>query len=250
MSRSTVIPALACLVLATACGAGGGDGDDDGDGGTTGGIDAASGPDAQTRVTVTGLAQSVQGTATAPLAGASIEAFPRAGGTALASATSAGDGAYALELETGGAPLDIYFRARSNGLLDTYLYPPRAVTADTADVTQLLVSQQTLSTLSTLGGVSYDASKGFVGLIVADAAGTPLAGATVSIAPLGAARVLYSAGGLPSGSATATDSSGTVFIANTNAGQVTVDAAMGGTAFQDVTMEARAGALTSTLLLP
>lgn len=252
MRRPALVAVLCSMLAPAACGGGGGGGDDDGDDDA---VDAATpdepdAPNVPSEVVVSGETQTVQGTDAVALAGASVEAFDDLGGAALATTTSGSGGAYSLTVPTGGGPVDGYFRGRSAGLLDTYLYPPSDVTEDTTGVTLLLVSGSTLSSLTSLAGATYDPGKGFIALIVADAAGNPVTGATVTIAPAGTARVIYSSGGFPSGSATATDASGTVYIANTNTGAVTVDATAGGTAFQELTFEARAGALTTTVLIP
>lgn len=242
MATSTYALLSSCLLLAAACG-----GDDGGS--TT--IDAPAGPDAQSSVMISGIAQTVSGTSTAPLAGAAIEAFNAAGGAAITSTTSAADGTYMLTLTTGGTPLDGYLKGTSSGRLDTYLYPPRPLAADRTGATLLIINQQTLGLLGTLGGVTQDPAKGFVGLRVQDAAGNAVAGATVTIMPVGTAEILYAgANMIPDQNATATSTSGFVFIANTNVGQVTVDATMGATAFFEHSLNARAGAITTTAIEP
>jgi hypothetical protein len=47
-----------------------------------------------------------------------------------------------------------------------------------------------------------------------------------------------------------TDAGGTVYIANTNVGDVTVDAMQGQTAFHEHVVNARAGVITTTLVEP
>lgn len=226
-----------CVPIA-ACG-----GDDDGGNGT---VDAPAGPDAQAMVTVSGVAQTVSGTNIVPLADATIEAFNSAGGGSLGSTTSGADGAYSITLETGGSPLNGYLRGTSAGRLDTYLYPPRPLAADRPGATMLIISQSTLDLLGLLVGTEQDPAKGFVGVIVIDANNTAVSGATVSITPAGSARVLYAVDGLPDADAVATDASGTVFVANTNVGEVSVDATMGATDFFAHAVNARAGVITTT----
>ncbi len=241
MMRTGGVLSLVLGVSLIACGG------DDGGGAT---IDAPSGPDAQAMVTVSGVAETVQGTSRVPLAGAMIEAFDSGGGVALASTTSASDGTYSLTLTTNGAPIDGYLKGTSATRIDTYLYPPRPLAADRDSATMLLVNQQTLGLLGTLGGVSQDPAKGFIGVLVLDAAGTGVAGATVTVTPMGTARVIYVEGSLPNQNATMTDASGTVFIANTNVGTVTVDAQQGATDFFAHPVNARAGVITTTALEP
>ena len=255
MRAASRVALAACLLGLIGCGSSGGGGGDDDAGPTTG--DGAvtrdstvTGPDASTRIVISGLAQTVQNTAAVPLAGATLEAYRRSGGVAVATATSAADGTYALTVDTGGAPFEGYLKGVSSGRLDSYLYFPRPLTADTPNATVLIMSQQTVGLLGLAGGFTQQAGKGLVGLAVVNAAGTPVAGATVTIMPAGTAKVSYLAGMVPSSTATSTDSSGGVLIANTETSDVTVDATMGATNFQAVTMPARAGAFTSTLLLP
>lgn len=237
MQLSTNALLSSCVAIAlAACG-------DDGGGGR---IDA---PDGQT-VMVSGVARTVSGTSTVPLEGATIEAFNVAGGAAIASTMSAADGTYSIRLPTDGTPVNGYLKGTSATRLDTYLYPPRPLAADRANATMLIVTQGTLNLLGTLGGVSQDPTKGFVGLLVQDAAGTAVAGATVSITPAGTARIIYAVNMLPNSSATMTDASGTVYIANTNVGEVTVDATMGATSFFEHPVNARAGVITTTALEP
>lgn len=242
-SKSLRIPAALVLGLASgACG-----GDDGGDGDGNGDIDA---PPAASMVTISGVAETVAGTAIEPLAGATIEAFRRDGGAALAMTTSAADGTYAITLETDGTAIDGYLKGTSAGRLDTYLYPPRPLAADRDGATMLIITQQTLGLLGTFGGVTQDSAKGFIGLVVQDGNATGVAGATVTISPAGTARVIYAVNGLPNQNATMTDSSGTVFVANTNVGEIVVDATAGAMQFHEHSVEARAGVITTTLIDP
>jgi hypothetical protein len=240
------VPSLALALSLLALIACGGD-----DGGGGGDVDAApAGPDAAAMVTISGVAQTVSGTSTVPLEGASIEAYNSSGGGVIGSTTSAADGTYAITLTTDGAPLDGYLKGTSAGRIDTYLYPPRPLAADRDGATMLIINQQTLGLLGTLGGVSQDAAKGFVGVLVLDANDTPVAGATVTISPMGTARVIYAVNSLPNQNATMTDASGTVFIANTDVGDVTIDATMGSVDFFAHAVNARAGVITTTAVQP
>jgi hypothetical protein len=256
MRAASRVALAGCLLSLLGCGSGGGGGGGDDDGGQVASDaavtrDGASpGPDASTRIVITGLAQTIQGTSAVNLAGASLEAYRKSGGAALATATSAADGNYTLNIDTAGVPFDGYIKGTSSGRLDSYLYFPRALPGNTPNATVLFMSQQTVGLLGLAGGFSQQASKGLLGVAVVTAAGTPVAGATFTIAPAGSAKVVYTANMVPSASATATDTGGAAVIANTDTGEVTVDAIMGATDFQAVTLNARAGAFTSTLLLP
>jgi hypothetical protein len=243
MRTSTTLRVLTALVLGSGLAACGGD-DDGGDGPD---IDA---PPANQMVTVSGIAQTVMGTSQVPLEGATIEAYRRGNATALATTTSGADGTYSVTIETGGVGVDGYLKGTSATRLDTYLYPPRPLTEDRMDATMLIVNQQTLGLLGTLGGADQDPAKGFIGLIVQDGNGTGIAGAVVTIDPLGDATIIYAVNGLPNANAEMTDASGTVFIANTNVGEIEVDATAGSMQFHEHSVEARAGVITTTLLDP
>jgi hypothetical protein len=237
MRTSTKLRALMALTLGlAACGGDDGGGDSgDGGGGDGGTNDAQS----NQPVRVSGVAQTVQGTAIEPLAGATIDAYRRGEPAALATTTSGADGAYALTIPTNGLAIDGYLKGTSAGRLDTYLYPPRPLTQDQTGATMLIISQQTLDLLGVVGGTDQDPNKGFVGVLVQDGSGNAVAGATVTIAPLGTAEIIYAVDGLPNSGATVTDASA-----------ITVDATAGSMQFYEHSVEARAGTITTTLLDP
>jgi hypothetical protein len=239
--RSVVLPVtLSVAPWLVACG---GSGDDDGSN-----VDA---PPAAQMVMVTGQAQTVSGTSTVPLADATIEAF-RVGNdtTPIAMTTSGADGNYSLTLTTDGTAINGYLKGTSATRLDTYLYPPKPLAMDRANATVLLVTQSTLGLLGTLGGTAQMAGKGFIGVRVFDANGTGVAGATVTINPMGSAHVIYAVNNLPNGNATMTDASATVFIVNTNLGDITVDASGGGVDYYEHVVNARADVVTTTAMEP
>lgn len=221
----------------------GGGGDDDG----PGDVDA---PPATQMVTVTGQTQTVMGTSTVPLAGAAVEAHSVDGDALLGMATSDAQGMYSITLTTDGTAINGYLKGTSQGRIDNYLYPPKPLTADRMNATILLVNQQTLDLLGTLGGVSQDPAKGFIGVRIFDANNTGVAGATVTINPMGTARIIYAVNNLPNQNATMTDASATVFIANTNLGQITVDASGGGVDYYEHPVTTRAGVITTTAMEP
>lgn len=257
--RRHVLPLTTALVAALAlgaCGGGttGGDDDPTGDGGGSGdappGIDAVPGPDAQPTLTVSGQAQTVSGTSTVALAGATIEAYGPGGGAPLATTTSAGDGAYALTLTTNGAPIDGYLKGTSATRLDTYLYPPRPLASDQANASMLIITQQTLELLHSLSGASQMANKGFLGVVVLDENSQPAEGATVTVSPMGTATIRYTNNGIPDANRTSTGAGATVYILNAELGQVTIDAQRGTTDFFAHAVEVRAGVVTTTAVQP
>lgn len=62
--------------------------------------------------------------------------------------------------------------------------------------------------------------------------------------------MIYALDMVPNQSATVTDASGVAYIGNANVGALTVDATMGGTAFYEHTITARAGTVTTTAIEP
>jgi hypothetical protein len=249
--------ALASLlsVWSLACGGGGAADDDDGtgdiDGNNGGGGDSGTptdAPPAPVMATLSGVTQTTQGTSTVPLAGVKVEVFARAGGAALATTTSDASGAYSLELDITRGPADVYFKGTSATRLDTYLYPPVAVDRSASGATMLLLNQQTLNLIYTAGGVQAQAGKGFVALAVVDAAGQPMAGATVASMP-GTASSIYTTGTTPDRNRRMTDASGAAFLANTNTGDITISASKSGSTFRSVVVNARSGAFTTTAVL-
>ena len=238
--RRSVLPVTFALIpCLVACGGGG---DDDG-------VDIDA-PPAATMLTVTGQAQTVSGTSTVPLEGATIEAYRNGTATPIGTATSAADGNYSITLTTDGTAIDGYLKGTSATRIDNYLYPPKPLAADRMNATILLITPSTLGLLGTLGGVTQDTAKGFIGVRVVDASGTGVAGATVTISPMGTARIIYAVNNLPNQNATMTDASATVFVANTDVATITVDASGGGVDYYEHPVNARAGVITTTAMEP
>jgi hypothetical protein len=232
---------LGLLPSLVACGGG----DDGGDDGTN--IDA---PPAPQMLTVSGQAQTVMGTSTVGLEGATIEAYRNGESAPLATTTSGANGDYSLTLTTDGTAINGYLKGTSATRLDTYLYPPKPLAMDRMNATVLIVTQQTLNLLGTLGGTPQMATKGFIGVRILDATGAGVPGVTVTITPMGDADIIYAVNNLPNGNATMTDASATVYIANTNVGEIMVDASGGGVDYYEHPVNARAGVITTTAMEP
>jgi hypothetical protein len=182
-----------------------------------------------------------------PVSGATVTAYRTGDTTTLATATSNTPGNYTLQVTTGGTPVDGYLRVTHSGEIDTYAYPARPLAADVV-TNVLMVTPTEFSFLAGAAGITPVAGKGFIGVIVANCDGTPLAGATVSSTPAGTVR--YNAGGLPSPSATSTAADGIAYIANVAAGDVTVQASASGHALRSHVVNARADVITLTQIQP
>src|SRR5439155_23440210 len=114
--------------------------------------------------------------------------------------------------------------------------------------TVLRGSGSEFSFLAAAAGISPVAGDGFIGLVVRNCQGTPMAGATVTSMPAGTVR--YNAGGAPSSSATATAADGVAYIANVAAVNVTVMASASGHTLRQHIVNARADAITLTEIQP
>lgn len=206
-------------------------------------------------ITVSGTATKREGTSSNPFAGVTIAAFKRGDSTPIAMTTTDTAGNYSLTLTTNGVAVDGYIKGTASGYIDTYLYPPKAL-AESYDMASInMINQSTLDLLSgLLCKKNQDAAKGLVATIVADANRMPIAGATVTATPA-AEKYCYNQTDtngmtLPKDTATITDTDGIGYMINVPAGEVTVGAMKSGMTFVAHPVEARAGALTTTVIQP
>ena len=183
-----------------------------------------------------------------PISGAIVTAFKTGVAESLAVDTSNTPGFYAVSITTGSTPVNGYLRAIASGKVDTYAYPARPLAANlTTNV--LMPSQSELDFLAGLVSVTQSASNGFIGVVVGDCSGNPVAGATVSTNPGGTVKY-NSAGGAPSGTATSTADDGVAYVFNVPADNVTVRANGGGETLREHAVNARAGKVTLTEIQP
>lgn len=166
---------------------------------------------------------------------------------ALATDTSDTPGRYSVSLTTGGTPVDGYIRVTDSSHIATYAYPAVPLAASDSQNVQM-VSATEFGALAAAAGITPQAGKGFVGIIVTDCSGTAIAGATVSSTPGG--TVLYNAGGVPSSAAHSTAADGIAYIANVAAGSVLVQANGGGHTLRAHTIIARGDVITLTQIRP
>lgn len=196
---------------------------------------------------IMGDTETISLSGTDPVTGASVASYGKAGGASLASATSNNVGGFQLTVDTGGAPLDGYILATKATYLDTYLYPPSPLAADTDKAKMLMITPGTFTTLQSIATVTQTAGKGFVGVIVSDCDYKPVAGATITIS---SGDVRYTTSGLPSKDALVTDTDGVALIFNVNPGAVTVTATAGGVTYRAHTFDVRADVVTTTAVQP
>ncbi|MBV8759175.1 MAG: hypothetical protein JO257_17940 [Deltaproteobacteria bacterium] len=237
--------ALALALVLAACGGSSSPSGGGPDGSTGGNHDAPSAP---AMVTFSGTVQS-KGTSTSPLAGVSLGAYGEGSSTAVATATSDSQGNFTMMIPTGGTALQGYVKATFNGYVDTYLYPPTAVAADTTGVTVFMVTPSTYDLLAnTLCQGNQMTTNGGIAVEVLDASMAKVQGATVASMPA-ATKYCYNQGGFPNKSATSTDTDGIAYMLNVT-GTATVSASKSGLTFKSHQVNARAGALTLTIIQP
>lgn len=200
-------------------------------------------------VTISGTATS-RSTNSMMLANVAVAAY-RTGMEATPVATTMTDanGNYTLMVPTNGRPLDGFIKATLGSYLDTYLYPPTALTADFTGASINMITSGTLDLLAnTVCNANQLTTNGVIALLVVDAMEMPAAGAMVSSSPA-SNKVCYNAGGFPSRNATMTDTDGLAYLFNVT-GQATVSATKTGSTFSSHTVNARAGTFTTTVIQP
>jgi hypothetical protein len=181
------------------------------------------------------------------LRGAHVAAFRTGDTTTLASATSATPGSYSFAITSGSTPVNGYLRVTDSTHISTYAYPAVPLATDATE-NVLMVTSSEFSLLASSAGVTPVAGDGFIGVVVKDCAGTPIAGATVTSTPAGTVR--YNAAGVPSSSATSTSTDGVAYIANVAPGNVTVQATGGGNTLRQHVVNVPANAITLTEIQP
>ena len=197
-------------------------------------------------ITVTGQVRQNVLSQTA-LRGAYVFAFRTGDTTTLAADTSDTPGFYSLSITTGRTPVNGYVRVTDSTHITTYAYPAVPLAANATE-NVLMITSSEFSLLAGAAGISPTPGDGFIGLVVKDCAGTPIAGATVTSSPPGIVR--YNAAGFPSSSATSTGSDGVAYIANVAAGNVTLYGTASGHALRQHVVNARANAITLTEIQP
>lgn len=244
--------AIALITLLAACG---------GSGGTmtpgTGDDDDTPMPDSQMpsppgTVRLSGQASETGFSGTSPVDGVAVAAFAKGNETTpLATGTTDGDGNYSLTITYDGDSFDGYVKATKSGYVDLYEYPTHALTTDDDSASFNMISPGNMGQLSNIANGDQQSTKGLIGLMVADAQGNPVAGATVTSTPAAGAYRYMGGGGFPSSSATSTADDGVAFMFNVPPdAEIQVTATKTGMTFATHTVKARAGAFTSTAIEP
>jgi hypothetical protein len=168
----------------------------------------------------------------------------------LGTTTTNTAGAYSLSIPNASAtPVDGYLKFSGSGVVPTFLYPPEPFSANASALDSATVTTGTLALLYTFAGTSMNSADGTSLVLVTDCAGAPITGATVAFGPA-AGRVVYLSGGLPSSSATETDSTGVALGLNVPPGNNTITATFQGTSLKSHVVDIRANTITQTSIHP
>ncbi len=206
-------------------------------------------------IAVNGITNEISTSGQTPISGVTVEAFD-SGDNSLGSTTSAATtGAYALSLATGGDPLDGYLHGTKASYKETYVYPPQPLANDQANVPVLLISTTNFGFIPIIAQAPQDASHGFVGLLVVDCLGNPVAGATVTVEGADPANVRYPQGtNIPTNSSGSTDASGIALVFDvpvaTPPAPINVNASAAGHSFNQHAITVRAGVITTSVVAP
>lgn len=202
-------------------------------------------------ITISGTATERSLSGTTPVQGATVAAYNSSDpSTVVVMTTTDASGNYSLSVPTNGKPIDGFVKSTKSGYVDTYLYSPIELTADFSMASINMLTPSNFMLLSgTLCAGSQDAAKGTIAVEVVDSAmpgANTVAGAAVASTPA-ATKYCYDQGGVPNKSATVTDTDGVAFMFNVT-GSVQVSATKSGATFKSHTVNAVAGAFTTTLI--
>jgi len=230
-----VICFLGLLAIAACSQDSGGDGDGDGDGDNT----ADAGPDVDavastscfdTPKTTAPDPLEIEGTVVTlfgsnPVDAATIEARQRTDDVVVVDQTTAGDGLFALSIDSGGAPWGGYFAITRTDMFTTYVYFSSSVSESFTGEEVPLADDGDIALMQTLLGLQIDTTQGMAVVQVFDCDGAPAAGARISFAPSG--DVIYTDDNTPDLDATETDASGGALGLNLGVGESTVTIEIG-----------------------
>jgi len=217
--------------------------------------DPGSTPDAPgmipSTITITGNVSETGFSGTSAVEGVATAAFSSADETTpLGTAVTDAQGNYSLEVTLNGGAFDGYLKATKSGYVDLYLYPAGPVSADYSDGSFNMITPSSESSLSSIADGAQQSGKGLIGLLIADASGQPVAGATVSATPAADRYRYMGSNGFPSSSATMTANDGVAFMFSVPDGDITISATKAGMTFRSHVVRARPDAFTSTAIMP
>lgn len=208
-------------------------------------------------LTLSGTAKEISASGQTAIAGVMLTAYNAADDSVLGTATSAADGTFSITVSAGSTGINGYLKATTpgtgqNAYKDSYLYPPTTLTANYSGVPVYVLKVVTYNVVnsSLFLNDNQSALNGWIALLIEDATGAVVAGATVTSSPMGQVNYNSNSSNLPSATATATATDGIAYDTNITTGNVTVKAAKTGTSFAMHTIKVRPDVVTLTLITP
>jgi len=184
-----------------------------------------------------------------------VDARRRSDGSIVVATTTDSNSDFTLEVPTDGEPFDGYVRTEKTGHVPVSYFPgaPFAedwVRGETPSIWLTLWPTTLHEEHTAAAGLSYDASKGIVAVLVGDCTYRSFPGVTVSITPSSGALVYNDYFGEPDPSATVTGRDGHAWIYNMEPGEIEVSGDYLGTPLRTIPIRVASGEMTIVQLLP
>jgi hypothetical protein len=198
---------------------------------------------------LSGTAREISTSGQVPIAGVTLTAYKASDDSVLGTATSAADGTFTITVTA--TSIDGYLKATtpgtgSNAYKDSYLYPPSMLTTNYTGVPVFVLKTSTYNLVNLLLMNNQSASNGWIAMLIQDATGAPVAGATAASTPAG--RINYNDNNRPSTAAAATAADGIAYDTNVAAGTVMVSASKTGSTFVSHAIKVRPNVVTLTIV--
>jgi len=184
----------------------------------------------------------------APVSGGTVVLRHHGNDAVLAQATTAADGSFAMQVASGGVPVDAYFAISADGYRPTRVEPGDPLSGG-ENALMLVAADAELARWYTAAGATY--ASGARTLITAnvDCDNATLPGSTVSIAPAPATTTYYDDVAKQWSSMLTASTNGFALVTGADA-TVTATAALGATQLPARTVAVPAGTVTLALLPP
>jgi len=152
--------------------------------------------------------------------GVTVEFRRKSDNVVLGIATTDSNGNYTLSIPSGGVPLDGYLNVSASGVPEFRAYWSKPLAGPTS-FSPFVITSSALNTVYSLLQQSPQPATGTLVVSIADCAGLPVTGATISVQPNSGSVIDAGASGLP----------GSDWVLNQPSGGATISAQSGGTTF-------------------
>jgi hypothetical protein len=175
--------------------------------------------------TISGQSTAISTNGDQAIANVTLNGYVTGQVTPIVTLSTDASGNYSVVVPSGGVPIDGHIVATLPSYLTANIFPSRPFDSDTIVPVEMITSQ-TLSLAAQVAGVTITGNEAQIAVFVVDCNNTPLVGATVQVTtPQGATgTVRYAINGIPSQTATMTDTTGLAFVFNASGGAMTIHA--------------------------